>query len=276
VADDNRDIYLWRLPQGPLERVTSDRGTDRQPVWTPNSQYLIYGSDRNGASNLFSQRPTAAAPAEQLTSSTVSIYPMTMSPDGRRLIARQNTVGESGIDLVMLDVGNPPLGRATPTPLVQTPAAEFNAEISPDGRWLAYQSTSVGNDAFEVYVRPFPDVNRDVRLVSTGGGTEPLWSRDGKELFYRAPNGAIMSVGVPKDAATWTAAPPVQILGGADYVLGRTGELSQYPYRTYDISEDGRSFLMIRKSKSGEQSSPERIVYVQNWFEELKRLVPVP
>ena len=274
VADDNRDIYLWRLPLGPLERVTSDPASDRQPVWTPNSQYLIYGSDRNGPSNLFSQRPTAAATAEQLTNSTVSIFPHTMSRDGRHLVARQNTIGETGIDLVMLDVGNPPSGRATPTPLVHSSASEFNAEISPDERWLAYQSTSVGNDAFEVYVRPFPDVNSDVRPVSTSGGTEPLWSRDGNELFYRAPNGAIMSVRVPKGGTTWTTAPPVQIIGGANYALGRRGDLSQYPYRTYDVSADGRRFLMIKNSKSGEESSAERIVYVQNWFEELKRLVP--
>jgi eukaryotic-like serine/threonine-protein kinase len=276
VADDNRDIYLWRLPLGPLERVTSDPASDRQPVWTPNGQYLIYGSDRNGPSNLFSQRPTAAAAAEQLTNSAVSIFPHTMSRDGRHLVARQNTIGDTGIDLVMLDVGNPPSGRATPTPLVHTSASEFNAEISPDQRWLAYQSTSAGNDAFEVYVRPFPDVNRDVRPVSTSGGTEPLWSRDGNELFYRAPNGAVMSVPVLKGATTWTTAPPVQIIGGANYALGRRGELSQYPYRTYDVSPDGRRFLMIKNSKSGEGSSAERIVYVQNWFEELKRLVPVP
>jgi eukaryotic-like serine/threonine-protein kinase len=274
VADDNRDIYLWRLPLGPLERVTSDPASDRQPVWTPNSEYLIYSSDRNGASNLFSQRPTEAAMAEQLTTSTVSIFPHTMSPNGRQLVARQNTIGETGIDLVMLDVSDPPSGRGTPTSLLQTNAAEFNAEISRDGRWLAYQSTSAGNDAFEVYVRPFPDVTRDVRRVSISGGTEPLWSRDGNELFFRAPSGAIMSARVPKDATTWTTAPPVQIVAGADYALGRRGALSQYPYRTYDVSRDGRQFLMIKNSKSGEQTSTERIAYVQNWFEELNRLVP--
>ena len=85
-----------------------------------------------------------------------------------------------------------------------------------------------------------------------------------------------MSVRVPKGATTWTTAPPVQIIGGANYALGRRGELSQYPYRTYDVSADGRRFLMIKDPKSGEQRSAERIVYVQNWFEELKRLVPVP
>lgn len=85
-----------------------------------------------------------------------------------------------------------------------------------------------------------------------------------------------MSVRVPKGATTWTTAPPVQIIEGANYALGGRGELSQYPYRTYDVAPDGRRFLMIKKSTSAEQNSAERIVYVQNWFEELKRLVPVP
>jgi Tol biopolymer transport system component len=121
-------------------------------------------------------------------------------------------------------------------PLIQTPASERNAEISPDGRWLAYESNDSGQ--FQIFVRPFPNVNTGLWQVSTGGGTQPLWAKKGHELFYLASDGALMSVRVETMMC--------------------------------------RSMARVFKDGGGpnQSSAPPSIVVVQNWTEELKRLVP--
>ena len=95
------------------------------------------------------------------------------------------------LDLMIMSLENP---REPPRPLIKTPFGEPNAEISPDGRWVAYQSNESGR--FEIYVRPFPNVDAGRWLVSTDGGIQPLWSKNGQELFYVGSNGALMSVSV--------------------------------------------------------------------------------
>jgi serine/threonine-protein kinase len=152
-------------------------------------------------------------------------------------------------------------------PLVQTPAAEMNAEISPDGRWLAYQSNDSGQ--FQIFVRPFPNVNTGHWQVSTGGGAQPVWARNGKELFYLEPNGALMSVRVEQGTA-WSASTPTKLMTGPYY--HGTGSVNTPP--TYDVSLDGKRFLMIKPGGGPDLAAPPSIVVVQNWFEELKRLVP--
>ena len=140
----------------------------------------------------------------------------------------------------------------------------MNAEISPDGRWIAYQSNSSG--AFEVYVRPFPDVESGQWLVSTAGGAEPLWARDGRELFYRASNGVLMRASVAP-GSKWNAGTPQQLFDSKSYVAGAS--------RSYDVSRDGRRFLMMKTAPSSDRTSTApRIVVVQNWFEELKARAP--
>jgi serine/threonine-protein kinase len=155
-------------------------------------------------------------------------------------------------------------GTRAITPLVQTPFAERNGTVSRDGRWLAYESNDSGR--FEIYVRPFPKVDGGRWPVSTNGGTRPLWSRDGRELFYVAPSGAIMRVGV-SGQSSWSATTPT--------LLVKEGYFTQpgNPGRTYDISSDGQRLLMIKDAAVATRPSPySGIVVVLNWAEELKRL----
>ena len=153
------------------------------------------------------------------------------------------------------------------TPLVQTPFSELNGVISPDGRWLAYEANDSGQ--FEIYVRPFPEVNSGHWQVSTGGGTRPLWAPNGQELFYVAPSGALMRVGVDR-SQTWTATTPTKLIKEG-YFTVEGGN----PGRTYDISPDGQRFLMIKPGGGPDQTAaPTSLVVVQNWTEELKRVVP--
>ena len=145
--------------------------------------------------------------------------------------------------------------------LLRTEFNERNPEISPDGNWLAYRSNASGQ--FEVYVRPFPDVDSGRWRVSTEGGAKPLWAPDGRELFYLAPGGRMMAVSVQTDA-TFGAGNP-EILFEGNYYFGGSG-------RHYDIAPDGQRFLMI---KATDDASAPVIILVQNWLEELKRRVPV-
>jgi serine/threonine-protein kinase len=160
------------------------------------------------------------------------------------------------------------------TPLIRTPYSERNAEISPNGHWLAYESDESGRE--EIWVRPFPDVNAGRWQVSTGGGRQPLWARNGRELFFRGSDGSVIAVQVENvdrgaRGAGFSWGPPSVVLQGRTYFFYNAGLLG----RSYDVSSDGQRFLMI-EAGSGVDAASERpsIVVVQNWTEELKRLAP--
>jgi hypothetical protein len=140
----------------------------------------------------------------------------------------------------------------------------FAPEISPDGRWMAYNSDESGQ--LEVCVRPFPDVNRAKEQVSANGGVVPLWSPDGRKLYYRAGD-AVMAVAVETEPAFKCGKPEVLFRG--NYALS-----DRHPW---DISPDGKRFLMMKDvgAVSSGEAGPRKIIVVTNWFEELRERVPV-
>jgi serine/threonine-protein kinase len=147
-----------------------------------------------------------------------------------------------------------------PQPLIVTPAVELGPRFSPDGRWLAYFSDESGRN--EVYVRPFPDVNEMRWTISTVGGWSPVWSRDGQELFYM--NGAaVMAVPVEAHGETFVAGTPRLLF---------EGPFDTTQDQNFDVSPDGTWFVMV---EADPDTTPSRFHVVQNWFEELKRLVPI-
>jgi Tol biopolymer transport system component len=147
-------------------------------------------------------------------------------------------------------------------PLVQTPFLERNGKISPDGRWLAYEANDSGE--YEIYVRPFPDVNSQRWKVSNGGGTQPSWSRTSEELFYVVPPGSLVSVRVPHGNG-WSGAATTKLFEGS-YFTNYGGSTT----RTYDVSPDGRRFLATKFAEE-QQTGSASLVIVQNWLEELKQ-----
>jgi Tol biopolymer transport system component len=156
-------------------------------------------------------------------------------------------------------------GDTTPIALANSQFAETGPSVSPDGRWLAYTSNETGRH--EIYVRPFPEVAGGKWLISAGGGTEALWSRDGRELFYRNGNGEMVAVAV----SAGSAAPPT----GAQRVLfSATPYVSDFNSRMYDVSRDGRRFVMLRLDRADRGGTQAQLIVVQNFFEELKRLAP--
>lgn len=198
----------------------------------------------------------------------------TTTPDGKGVVLRESD-GKGTFDLTLLELHDG--RRAQPAssgsrPLVQSPHAEANAEVSPDGRWLAYRSNKSGAD--EVYLEPFPNTGDRQWQVSRGGGSEPLWARRGRELFYRGGTGAVMRVSIDPASRT-PPGTPTQLFEASSYALGGRGEFGRLAARTYDVSPDGRRFLMIKNADApATLPAPDRIVLVQNWFEDLTATRP--
>jgi Tol biopolymer transport system component len=211
--------------------------------------------------NLFLQAADGTGSAERLTRSSNQQLPTAVSPDGSRVIFTE-TAPTTGEDILQLEL----TGTHAMTPLVQSPSAERNGIVSPDGRWLAYEANNSGQT--EIYVRPYPAVGSGLWQVSTSGGTRPLWSRNGQELFYVSPAGAILRVGVER-STSWAATAPMAIVKE-----GLVAGLTATPGRIYDVSSDGQRFLVLKAASEPSNTPPPQLVVVQHFDEELKRLVP--
>ncbi len=149
--------------------------------------------------------------------------------------------------------------RQTEPLLPQTTFNEQNGELSPDGRWLAFQSNASGRD--EIFVRPFPNVDAGNWMVSTSGGTRPLWARSGTELFYLDSAGAMTRVPV-QTTPTFSAGPATTLFATRYYTAAARG---------YDVSPDGQRFLMIKDTAAAQAPT---MVVVLNWLEELQAKLP--
>ena len=271
IRDQDFDIWTWDLVRQTLTRVTVDPTLDQQPVWTPDSRRIVFSSNRGGVSNVFWRAADGTGPDYRLARGMNAQAPSAVTPDGTQVIAHQISA-RTNFDIVQFALSKAirsPNGepaepdQGASDPLVQTQFNEFNAEISPDGRYIAYQSDESGQ--FEVYVRPYPKVNDGRWPVSSGGGTRPAWARTGRELFYMDAANTLTAVPVQMTAATFTAGSPVKVFE-AKYA-------TPVAYRTYDVSPDGQRFLMIKEASTDKVQSPSLVV-VEHWFEELQRLLP--
>ena len=260
-ADEEQDIWIWDLARQTPTRLTLDPAEDSWPVWTPDGRRLIFASGREGGPNLFWRAVDGTGTVERLAAdSETQFFPFSISPDGQTLAVGTGSDSRDDLSVVRLD------GEREVAPLLHTALSEENGEISPDGRWIAYTSNQGEGGREEVYVRPFPDVEAGRWQISTGGGIEPLWAPSGRELFYRT-QGRLMSVPVAaQSGATFEFGSPSVVLETRYYLVGEG--------RNYDVSPDGERFLMIKEGTATE-SETQQIIVVQNWFEELRRLVPV-
>ena len=260
--DDQRDIWIVDLATGGLTRLTFDPSADTSPVWTPDGQRVAFSSARAGAVNLFWRASNGTGAVERLTESPNTQGALSFSPDGMRLVFDELSQ-ETSRDLHMLLLNE----ERQSIPLVVAASNIDTAEVSPDGRWIAYESLESGQD--EIFVRPFPDVESGRWQVSADGGQTPLWSADGTELFYSLGR-TLMEVQVQADETFAYSAP--QTVFSATYPLRIAGGR---PDRAFDVSPDGERFLMIKPDTDGtDVGSQTDIVVVENWFTELERLIP--
>ena len=225
-------------------------------MWTPDGRRIIFSSNRDGDSALYARAADGTGNVERLSETTGR--PQSISPDGKQIVfSREDADGGADLHVLSLD------GDRRSEPLVVDDGQQTAAAISPDGRWLAYQSNESGDP--QIYVRPFPNVDTGKWMISTEGGEYPTWGPDTRELFYfERPTHQLLGVQVETDP-TFTVTRPQPIL--------REPNLATFGGRMYDVHPDGQRFLNLRVATQGD-SAERHLVVVLNWAEELKRLVP--
>jgi serine/threonine-protein kinase len=231
--ETSMNVWVKQLDRGPNLQLTLEGSLNGYSSWTPDGASVTFFSDRAGPSfDLLTKRSDGGTSALLELDFERALAESAWSPDGAWLLARTDR-GEPGQGDV-LAARRP--GSDSPTPLLQSGFAELSPAVSPDGRWLAYTSNETGTD--EIYVTPFPEPGGTKWVVSTGGGAEPVWSRDGRELFYRSSGGELVAVAVETEP-TFSAGARTVLFSVSDY-------RADVNHPQYDVAPDGRRFLMIR------------------------------
>ena len=271
------EVWVYDLSGGSQIRLLTEEGSNRHPIWTPDGERVTYASDRDGTWGIYWQRADGTGAAERLVGADTrtEYYPESWSPDGRTLLFSIRSGADW--DLWTLSLDND--GEAEK--FYDAPRLQFSGDFSASGRWIAYLDDQAGVPA--LYVQPFPPTGERHRITA---GAMPMWSRDGRELFYRteiqniaaavgaADRGSgvrLWAIDMSLDPAPrWTNARALPIEGFTAFNA----------YRDYDIMPDGERFGMVFPSDQPESPaegpSRDQINVVLNWTEELKRLVPVP
>jgi serine/threonine-protein kinase len=244
AAADGRDVWLIDRASGTMTRVTSDHDA-HDAAWAPDGKSIIYASVKQGVFTVLRTRPGSGSTEVILGHKSLGPWTGRWFPDGKRILAvGMDLQPNSAMDVVMID------SARHLVPLVVTPGADAWPDVSPDGRWLAYASNQSGQ--FEVYVRPV--AGGDQVQVSVDGGSEPMWSHSGRELFYRSFKGTQRWL----TSAVIRTAPSLSVISRTD-LFSVDGYDAATPHSNYDISPDDNSFLMISRGRADE------IVVIQNF-----------
>lgn len=268
----NFDIWIWDFIRKTMTRLTFDAARDLFPLWTKDGKRIAFASSRESGFKAYWRAADGTGKDEIIASvADRGIIPSAWSSDGKILIVTELS---SPTGNFIADIGALSLeGERKYQPLLKEKHNEYQPQISPNGKWMAYTSDESGKN--EVYVRPFPQVEGGRWQVSTGGGASPLWSRDGRELFYHSGD-AIMAVSVKTEPAFSMETPRVLFRGS--YLFSNIAQLPIYrSLYSWDLSPDGKRFLMIKPpgAAPSAEGGPRRIHIVLNWFEELKQRAPV-
>jgi serine/threonine-protein kinase len=260
IEGPNHDFYFWDFKRTVLSKITTD-GLSHDPVWSPDGVRLAFRSWQAGGMTMWWMRSDRSGPPERLDPAGTRQSPVSFSPDGKFLAFDQKDP-ETREDVWAL----PLEGSRQPQRIAQTQFGEGSVKFSPDGRWVAYSSNESGRP--EIYVQAFPGPGLKLQ-ISNGGGTDPVWRPTGGELYYRAQN-KMMVVAVTT-SPNFKASAPRQLWEGR-YSAG-TGASCGMPgvsSSNYDVSADGRRFLMVRDDEGA--ATATRIVVVLNWVEHLKAI----
>ncbi len=260
-ASSGDNIWIKQLPTGPLSRLTFDSTDEQRPRWSPDGRFVTY-TKRD--STLRQRRADGTGSPETILVLPGTINEGRWSPDGKWLLARiGGAIGRAGDRDI---VGIRPGVDSAPIPIAANPGYDETApSLSPDGKWLAYQSDETGRT--EVYVRPFPNTDGGKWQVSVDGGQAPLWAHSGRELFFVDGARNMVTVPVTAGAAFQPGQPHVLFRLSDDMYLGNP----EY-YTPFDISPDDTRFIMARRVQTAAEAKPTFLL-VDNWFEELKEQV---
>jgi Serine/threonine protein kinase len=247
VGDFDGTIWIYDLTRDAWEQLTSS-GVNFRPVWSPDSKRIVFSSNRNGLINLFVVPTDRSASPEQLTRTNTWPLALSWSPDGRTLLVEDQPGGSSDLSELRLD------GERTLRPILATPFLEGAARLSSDGRWMAYHSNESGR--FEVYVAQYPGPGGRAQ-VSTSGGSNPVWSPDGRELFFQSGN-KLMAAAIETTPELRAGAPKAFFEG---------------PFEScFDIAPDGQRFVLVRPAYP--DLPPPPLAVVLGWLNDLERRVP--
>lgn len=240
--------------------MTREGTVSWRPSWAPDGRSIYYVSNAANAASgssmddldVYRLRVDGSAPPERVLHHSYGLWESEVSHDGQWLLFRSDEAGGIGHIYARRLTGDTAL-----VPLIVRETQSNQAALSPDGRWLAY--TSITEGGREVYVTPFPGTATS-RLISRGGGSEPRWAHSGRELFYKSGNQLMV---VPVEPG------PTLTLGVPRALFTVSGYASARNRQQYDVAPDDRRFIMI---KEPERNAGE-VVYVENWFTELKERV---
>jgi len=250
----NVDIWVMDLASGAPSRFTFDTAVDFSPVWSPNGEEIVFASLREGAPNLFKKLSNGSGQEDSLYRSALAKLPSDWSRDGRFIVC--GTVDpKTRWDLWVLSMA----GDHNWEVFWQTPANETRAVLSPNARWMAYESDESGKK--ELYVQSFPTSGAKWQ-ISANGGSQPLWRSDGKELFYLGGDRKVTAVEVNTETGTFTHSTP------RDLFETRISKGDGHPGRQYAVASDGQRFLV---NTLAEEGAYNYIGVVLNWTATLKK-----
>jgi len=252
-TEGNVDLWTYDLKRDVASRLTFGDEDDSSPVWSPDGRWIYYASQHEGLSDIYRKQADGSGEEELILKRGTNISPNSISPDGRNLAFLEFVKGVGDIMLFPLD------GGGEPRPFANGPGFEYGAQYSPDGRWIIYGSNESG--AFESYVRPASG-ERGKWQISRDAGVYPTWSRDGKAIFYRLPDGSFNKVPVESDATSFRPGRVEKLFGGPYPSLADGAA-------RYSPSSDGRFVVVKRGNESTE--THEHIRVVLSWLEELKK-----
>ena len=258
IEGPNHDFYFYDFARTVLSKVTTD-GLSHDPVWSPDGRRLAFRSWQAGGMTMWWMPSDRSGEPQRLDPAGTRQSPVSFSPDGKFLAFDQKNP-DTREDAWVLPLG----GAMSPQRVAQTKFGEGSMKFSPDGRWVAYSSDESGRP--EIYVQAFPGPGRKEQ-VSTDGGTDPVWRRSGGELYYRAGD-KMMAVSVTTSPAFAASAPKMLWEGSYSHGTGASCGMPGVSSSNYDVSADGKRFLMVRDDDASAYAT--RIVVVLNWTERVK------
>ena len=259
---ENADVWISAVTRGTLAKLTTDRALDLNGIWTPDGERVVFYSRRGGARGLFWVAADGSGEVESLITldDAQFLRPYGWTPDGNTLVFDYVTPN-TGTDIGVLSME----GNRTWEPLIATEANEEAPAISPDGQWIAYTSDETGERL--VYVERFPQ-RGGKETISRVSSMHPMWSPDGRELFYLTDGGDRLMVAPIEPGPNLRVGEAISLFEGNYHTFQGV--------RSYDLSPDGQRFLRIKLpgAATTETDAGPAVILVQNWVEELTRLVP--
>jgi serine/threonine-protein kinase len=255
LANGALGIWIKQLDRGPFSRLTFS-GQDRRPAWSPDGRQVAFIRDSLTGSSMYARVIDGSAPERPLVRLDRPVQEVTWSPDARWLVLRTDDGARGAGDIV----GVRTTGDTTPVPLVASSFTELHPAVSPDGRWLAYTSNESGTN--EVYVRPFPATNGGRWQVSNGGGLEPRWSPDGRELYF-LDGTRLVAVPVRASSTTFDTGEPQPLFEASRFVI-------DIFHTSYEVLPGGRGFIFARQRETGRPATQPALVQAENWFADVR------